>query len=178
MDRLINMKDARIYVTTEAIYANDEYFGKWMFLSDYESKKEFVTAFRFLHSNEDEPVLLILCWQDIPKPLVSMHGISSKIFKLISLMSGFDNHQSKAFHLWLDQQGPDIFGYKSGEIIRLFENSYQGYYEKAEVFGRYYAKEYLAIANPDFDYALFGRQLLENQFIQIEGYVFKIIAIN
>lgn len=178
MDRLINMKDARVYVSTEKVYAGGNFFGTWMKLSDYKNKQEFLLAFCSLYSTEKEPALLILYWQDIPKPLVSIHGISSKIFKLISLISGFDHNSNKAFHLWLDHQRPDVFIYKSREIIRLFENSYQGYYGKVDAFGRYYAKEYLAITNPDFDYAFFGRQLLEKQFIQIEGYVFKIIAIN
>jgi hypothetical protein len=54
----------------------------------------------------------------------------------------------------------------------MFENSYQGYFTEAETFGRYYANEYLAIDNPDFDYAGFGSRLLHEKFIEIEGYVY------
>ena len=173
MDRLMNMMDAKVYVSTDYVYACGNFFGKWMQLSDYKNKQEFRSAFCSLYPTEKDPVLLILYWQDIPKPLVSINGISSKIFKLIDLLSGIDSYRNKAFHLWIDRLSPDIFSYKSKEILQLFENSYQGYYETAELFGRYYAKEYLAISSPDFDYAQFGRQLLDGQFIQIDLYVFS-----
>ncbi|MFC4676548.1 antirestriction protein ArdA [Dysgonomonas termitidis] len=178
MDRLINMMDARIYVSTDYVYNSGNFFGQWMQLCDYKNKQEFRSAFCSLYPSEKEPVLLILYWQDVPKPLICINDISSKIFKLMNLLSGFDSYRNKAFHLWIDRFSPEIFNCKSREIIRLFENSYQGYYEETELFGRYYAKECLAITNPDFDYALFGVQLLEEQFIQIEGYVFKRITIN
>lgn len=158
MDRLINMVDARVYVSTEYVYASGNFFGKWMQLSDYKNKEEFISAFCSLYLTEKEPKLLILYWLNVPKPLICINGISSKIFKLISLISGFNRNRNRSFHLWIGQRSPDILCYKSWKIVELFENSYHGYYEKAEVFGRYYAKEYLAITNPGFNYALFGSQ--------------------
>lgn len=172
LKRLINLMEARVYVSTEHVYAGGDYFGKWMHLADYRNKEEFLSAFRSLYPTEQEPVLLILCRQDIPKELAGTNSLSPKLFKLIRLISGFDANRNRAFHLWLEQGSPGIFSYKSGETVRLFEASYQGYFSKADAFGRYYADEYLAIDNPDFDYAVFGRQLLQEKFIEIGGYVF------
>lgn len=174
MKRLIDITKARIYVTTEKLYASGDHFGEWMELSNYNSKKEFEIAFRRLYQADDDPEIVILLWQDVPRELINIKAISSKIFHLIKAISDFDRHMNRAFHLWLDQKTPNIFEHKAKEIISLFEDTYLGYFPEYEAFGKYYAKEFLAVTSPKFNYVSYARQLLEKQFIRINGYVFKL----
>ncbi len=173
MRGLINMAKARIYVTTECLYASGNHFGEWLELNNYSNKKEFEIAFRALSQTEEEPKMMILLWQDIPKVLVSTKDISAKVFRLIKAVLAFDKHKNSAFHLWLDRKSPEIFTYKSREILSFFDKAYQGYFPQDEAFGRYYAKEFLAITDPEFDYISFAGQLFDKQFIRLKDYVFR-----
>jgi hypothetical protein len=169
----IDMAHARLYVTTERIYASGDLFGQWMELRGYTDKKAFMAAFRKLYTVEETPVLKILDWQDVPGCLVSAADVSARVFPLSRYASGLDSFRSGAFHLWLEYHSPGIFTSRSAAIIRLFEESYQGYYPTDEAFGRYYAGEFLAITAPGFDYKGFAVQLFPRRFMRLGQYVFS-----
>jgi len=169
----IDMARARLYVTTERIYASGDLFGQWMELRGYTDKKAFMAAFRGLYAGEEAPVLKILDRQDVPGCLVSAGDISARVFPLSRYASGLDSFRSGGFHLWLEYHSPGIFTTRSTAIIRLFEDAYQGYFPTDESFGRYYAREFLAITAPGFDYKGFAGQLFPGRFIRIGQYVFS-----
>lgn len=169
------MSHARLYVTTRKAYASGDRFGRWMDVRRYSGRKAFMDAFRAFYPQED-PSLLILDWQDIPRFLASKEGVSPRIFRLSGYVSQLDAQRNRAFHLWLEEMFAKPAACPSGEMIRLFEASYRGYYPQAGDFGKYYAGEMLAIhaaSNPGFDYIRFEEQLLSGGFTRIGEYVFS-----
>jgi hypothetical protein len=142
----------------------------------YPGRKAFMAAFRKQHPREADPSLLILDWQDIPRYLASKAGISGRRFRLAGYASLLDGQRNRAFHLWLEEMSVKLVACPSGEMIRLFEASYQGYYPQAGDFGKYYAGQMLGIpvaATPGFDYIRFEEQLLSQRFTRIGEYVFS-----
>lgn len=172
----IDMAHARLYVTTRKAYASGDRFGRWMDVRPYSGRKAFMDAFRKLYQQEDDPALLILDWQDVPRTLATKEGVSPRIFRLCGYASQLDAQRNRAFHLWLEEKSARLAACPAGEMIRLFESSYRGYYPQKGDFGRYYAEEMLAIhvpANPGFDYIRFEEQLLSGGFTRIGEYVFS-----
>ena len=51
----VTLSEARVYVGTYAKYNNGSLFGKWLDLSDYSDKDEFLEACRELHEDEQDP---------------------------------------------------------------------------------------------------------------------------
>lgn len=174
--RTIDMTHARLYVTTRKAYASGDRFGYWMDVRRYSGRKAFMDAFRELYPQEEEPALLILDWQDLPRRLASKEGVSPRIFRLSGYASALDTQTNRAFHLWLEEMSAGLAACPVRETIRLFEASYRGYYPRAGDFGRHYALEMLAIpaaTNPGFDYIRFEEQLLSGGFTRVGEYVFS-----
>lgn len=169
----MDIEKSRLYVTTEKTYASGNLFGHWMELSAYPSKSRFLMAYREMYKGEADPELKILDWQDVPACLVAGNDISGKIFRFIRMIYSFDNHQKQAFNCWLELRSCEICHYMTDEFFHLFKNSYRGYFPAKEDFGKYYAQEYLAIENPDFNYRQFTKQLFDTHFIEFRGYVFE-----
>ena len=48
----VTLSEARVYVGTYNKYNNGSLFGKWLDLSDYSDKDEFMEACRELHKDE------------------------------------------------------------------------------------------------------------------------------
>ena len=48
----VTLSEARVYVGTYARYNNGSLFGKWLDLSDYSDKDEFLEACRELHKDD------------------------------------------------------------------------------------------------------------------------------
>lgn len=70
----VTLSEARVYVGTYAKYNNGSLFGKWLDLSDYSDKEEFIEACWELHKDEEDPELMFQDYENIP--------INTLIFKL------------------------------------------------------------------------------------------------
>ena len=51
----VTLSEARVYVGTYNKYNSGSLFGKWLDLSDYSGKDEFLEACRELHEDEQDP---------------------------------------------------------------------------------------------------------------------------
>ena len=67
----VTLSEARVYVGTYARYNNGSLFGKWLDLSDYSDKDEFLEACRKLHKDEQDPEYMFQDYENIPEALIS-----------------------------------------------------------------------------------------------------------
>lgn len=51
----VTLSEARVYVGTYNKYNSGSLFGKWLDLSDYSDKDEFMEACRELHKDDQDP---------------------------------------------------------------------------------------------------------------------------
>ena len=79
----VTLSEARVYVGTYNKYNNGSLFGKWLDLSDYSDKDEFMEACRELHKDEQDPEYDVSgTSRTYPKPLISESWLSEKFFEL------------------------------------------------------------------------------------------------
>lgn len=77
----VTLSEARVYVGTYNKYNNGSLFGKWLDLSDYSDKDEFLEACRELHKDEQDPELMFQDYENIPEALISESWLSEKFFE-------------------------------------------------------------------------------------------------
>lgn len=75
----------RIYVGTYAKYNNGSIEGKWLDLTDYSSKEEFIEACLELHSDEKDPELMFQDYENIPEEFIGESWISDDVFEAIEI---------------------------------------------------------------------------------------------
>ncbi len=73
---------ASVYVGTYNKYNNGSIAGKWMNLSDYESKEDFYKACRELHKDEKDPEFMFQDWESVPRSFIGESSISENFFEL------------------------------------------------------------------------------------------------
>lgn len=176
MDEMMNMAGARVYVISLRAFSSGRLFGKWMQLSAYRSKEEFMDAFRELYREEKDPTLKILDWQNIPSCLVNERFISDNTFKLVGATRRFSCFENSAFHTWIAYNGLDLSVENIDTLVQEFKVCYQGKFKSRKHFGRYYAEELMAITKsnfPDFDFWSFTIELFKENYILLGNYVFK-----
>lgn len=66
----MDLNGSKIYVGIYRKYNNGSIEGKWMTLSDYADKDEFIEACKALHKDEENPELMFQDWEVIPSDLV------------------------------------------------------------------------------------------------------------
>ena len=176
MEEMVNMANARVYVISVRAFNAGRLFGKWMRLSAYRNKDEFLEAFRELYKEEHSPQLKILDWQDIPSGMICERFISDKVFELAKAVYRLSSLEGNAFHLWITHNGFDLSKEDIYSLVQEFKVSYQGKFKNRKHFGRYYAEKSLAITKssfPDFDLWSFTLQLFKEKYVLLDNYVFK-----
>ena len=78
----VTLSEARVYVGTYNKYNNGSLFGKWLDLSDYSDKDEFMEACRELHKDDQDPEFMFQDYENIPEALISESWLSEKFFEL------------------------------------------------------------------------------------------------
>lgn len=78
----VTLSEVRVYVGTYNKYNNGSLFGKWLDLSDYPDKDEFLEACRELHEDEQDPEFMFQDYENIPEALFSESWLSEKYFEL------------------------------------------------------------------------------------------------
>ena len=63
--------EPRLYVGTYAKYSAGSIGGKWLTLTDYADREDFLTACRELHKDEKDPELMFQDFENMPKGLYS-----------------------------------------------------------------------------------------------------------
>lgn len=171
-----NISEARIYVGTYAKYNGGSIFGKWLDLSDYSDKEEFYEACRELHKDEQDPEFMFQDWEYIPSDLIGESWLADNIFEIIEAIDELDDDKKAAFDVWLNHGSHDITTKDIADLIRSFEDDFQGAYDDEEDYAYEIVDECYDLpefAKTYFDYAKFARDLFMGDYWFEDGYVFR-----
>lgn len=171
-----NISEARIYVGTYAKYNGGSIFGKWLDLSDYSDKEEFYKACRELHKDEQAPEFMFQDWEYIPSDLIGESWLAENIFEIIEAIDELDDDKKAAFEVWLNHGSHDITTKDITDLIRSFEDDFQGAYNDEEDYAYEIVDECYDLpefAKTYFDYAKFARDLFMGDYWFEGGYVFR-----
>ncbi|WP_455643661.1 antirestriction protein ArdA [Parabacteroides sp.] len=171
-----NISEARIYVGTYAKYNGGSIFGKWLDLSDYSDKEEFYEACRELHKDEQAPEFMFQDWEYIPSDLIGESWLAENIFEIIEAIDELDDDKKAAFEVWLNHGSHDITTKDITDLIRSFEDDFQGAYNDEEDYAYEIVDECYDLpefAKTYFDYAKFARDLFMGDYWFGGGYVFR-----
>ena len=171
-----NISEARIYVGTYAKYNGGSIFGKWLDLSDYSDKEEFYEACRELHKDEQDPEFMFQDWEYIPSDLIGESWLADNIFEIIEAIDELDDDKKAAFEVWLNHGSHDITTKDIPDLIRSFEDDFQGAYNDEEDYAYEIVDECYDLpefAKTYFDYAKFARDLFMGDYWFEDGYVFR-----
>lgn len=171
-----NISEARIYVGTYAKYNGGSIFGKWLDLSDYSDKEEFYEACRELHKDEQDPEFMFQDWEYIPSDLIGESWLAENIFEIIEAIDELDDDKKAAFEVWLNHGSYDITTKDITDLIRSFEDDFQGAYNDEEDYAYEIVEECYDLpefAKIYFDYVKFARDLFMGDYWFEDGYVFR-----
>lgn len=104
----VTLSEARVYVGTYNKYNSGLLFGKWLDLSDYSDKDEFMEACRELHEDEQDPEYMFQDYENIPEALISESWLSDKFFELRDAIEKLSDTQQEAFFVWCDHHNSDL----------------------------------------------------------------------
>ena len=77
--------ESRVYVGTYAKYNSGSIAGKWLDLSDYSDKDEFLAACAELHKDESDPELMFQDHEGIPEGMISESSIEAEVWDWLAL---------------------------------------------------------------------------------------------
>ena len=170
-----DFSEAAIYVGTYAKYNAGSLFGKWFNLSDFADKDEFMEACKELHKDEKDPEFMFQDRENIPEELVSESWISEIFFELRDKVEEMDSTVQDAFSAWLDYESRDLSKADADDLVKKFTDEYIGQYDEEEDYAREVIEQCYEL--PDFalnyfDYAAFARDLFNDGYKFLDGFVF------
>lgn len=160
-----------IYVGTYKKYNEGSLFGKWLDLTEYADKEEFLQACAELHADEDDAEFMFQDWEGINDKYISESSISDDFFTFQANTADFEDEKLAAYETFIS-----VFG---NDDISTFEDSFQGAYDSEEDFTYNLVEDcgYLSgvpatVANY-FDYEKFSRDLFMSDYHYDNGFVFR-----
>ena len=172
----VTLSEARVYVGTYNKYNNGSLFGKWLDLSDYSDKDEFLEACRELHKDEQNPEFMFQDIEDIPEALISESWLSDKFFELRDAIEKLSETEQEAFFVWCDHHNSDISEADADDLVSSFEDEYQGEYKDEEDYAYEIVEQCYELpefAKTYFDYSAFARDLFMTDYWMDNGFVFR-----
>ena len=128
----VTLSEARVYVGTYNKYNNGSLFGKWLDLSDYSDKDEFLEACADLHKDEQDPEYMFQDYENIPETLFSESSLSEKFFELRDATENMDETVQEAFFIWCEDANKDFNKEDADSLVSAFTNDYIGQYDSEE----------------------------------------------
>lgn len=168
-----NLSEAKVYVGTYKKYNEGSIFGKWLDLSDYSDKEEFLQACAELHVDEVDPEFMFQDFENIPDCFISESYISDKLFDIISRIDEIDNIE--AFETYLNWKGCDIENDDFDDLKSDFEDAFCGEYSSKEDYAYEVVEQCYELpefAQTYFDYEKFARDLFMTDNYFDNGFVF------
>lgn len=170
------LKNAAVYVSTYAKYNEGSLNGKWLKLSDFADKDDFISKCKSIHNDEKEPELMYQDWENIPSEYIEESWISEKVFELLHEIDNLTESEQEAFFAWIENYGYDIEREDLYDLISKFKDAYVGPYDSEEDFAYEIIKESYDL--PEFvkiylDYNAFARDLFISDYTYVDGYVFS-----
>ena len=75
----------KVYVGTYAKYNSGSIKGKWLDLSDYSDKEEFLAACAKLHKDEHDPEFMFQDHDGIPEGMITESSISDDVWEWMNM---------------------------------------------------------------------------------------------
>ena len=177
----LDLSDAQIYVGTYGKYNNGSIEGKWLVLSDYSDKDEFMEACSELHSDESDPEFMFQDWQNIPDDLIGESWISENFWKIVEAFEreGIDLDALTAY-MELGISSNDLDDVE--DLISDFNDAYQGDYSDSynpeldfatQLFDECHAHEVPESIRYYIDYEAFARDIFIGDYSESNGYIFR-----
>jgi antirestriction protein len=94
----IKGNEPSIYVGTYAKYNNGSIAGKWLVLSDFDSRDEFYEACKELHKDEADPEYMFQDYQGFPKAFYSESSVQEELWDWLAL----DEDDQKLLEVYKD----------------------------------------------------------------------------
>lgn len=170
-----DLSEAKIYVGTYEKY-NNALPGGWLNLSDYSNKEEFYEACKKLHKDENDPELMFQDWENIPDVLISESWLSENFFALRDAVEDLDDTEQEAFFVWCNYKSHDLSEEDADDLVRDFQDEYQGQYDDEEEFAYQMVEECYDLpdfAKTYFDHEKFARDLFMCDYYFENGFVFQ-----
>lgn len=122
MERIL---DAAVYCGTYRKYNNGSIAGKWLKLSKYESKNDFLQTCSQLHKDESDPEFMFQDYENVPESMIDESFISDEIWKVLAILKKYDAKRQEAFAEWCEANGyeQDLQAIKEFSTIKFKKNS-------------------------------------------------------
>ena len=120
-----NLMKSSVYVGTYGKYNSGSIAGKWLKLSKYESKNDFLQTCSRLHKDESDPEFMFQDYENIPESMISESFISDEIWKVLAILKNYDAKRQEAFAEWCEANGyeQDLQAIKEFSTIKFKKNS-------------------------------------------------------
>ena len=120
-----NLMQASVYVGTYGKYNSGSIAGKWLKLSKYESKNEFLQACKRLHKDESDPEFMFQDFENVPDSMIDESFISDEIWNVWAILKKYDANRQDAFAEWCEANGyeQDLQAIKEFSTIKFKKNS-------------------------------------------------------
>lgn len=171
----VTLSEARVYVGTYAKYNNGSLFGKWLDLSDYSDKDEFLEACRELHEDEQAPEFMFQDIENVPESLISESWLSDKFFEVRDAIEKLSETQQEAFFVWCEDASKDFDKENADDLVSAFSDDYIGQYDSEEDYAEEYIRETQELSDfvlQYFNYAQYATDLFCGGYWFKDGFVF------
>ena len=171
----VTLSEARVYVGTYNKYNSGSLFGKWLDLSDYSDKDEFLEACADLHKDEQDPEYMFQDYENIPETLFSESSLSEKFFELRDATENMDETVQEAFFIWCEDANKDFNKEDADSLVSAFTNDYIGQYDSEEDYAEEYIREIQDLSDfvlQYFNYAQYATDLFYSGYWFKDGFVF------
>lgn len=138
-----NIMNAKVYVSTYYKYASGSLAGKWLTLSKFESKNDFLAACERLHKNEREPEFMFQDYDNLPESFIDESYISDEIWQVVNELNTYDVKRREAFVEWCEAKGyeQDLESLKEFRTIKVKKSSLPHEYLLQEEYANIWASD-------------------------------------
>lgn len=136
----MNSNNPAVYVGTYHKYNCGSIFGKWLDLTNYSDKYDFLEDCKELHSDEDDPEFMYQDFENFPDELYSESSIS-EVFEYLDALE-----QSR-----MDQEAFDA-GVAIGFGLNEIKDKYIGEFDSCADFAEEYAIEFGLVSENDWSF--------------------------
>ena len=126
----------RIYVGTYAKYNGGSIFGKWIDLSDFSCKDDFISTCVELHKDESDPELMFQDWEGIPGAFISECSIDEDFWEWWEDFEDLCSAEQDAYMDYAENQPKGV-----SVPLSQFRDDYQGCFDSERDFAEHLADE-------------------------------------
>ncbi len=158
----------KVYCGTYHKYNCGSLAGKWVDLTDFTDKEDFLAYCAELHKDEEDPQFMFQDYEDIPSAFISESWVSEMLWEMP------DDINIDALAAFMYNYGMDADDF---ELFDKFQESYQGEWDSFELYAEQWFDDVYLYDVPEhiryyIDYEKFARDL-EMDHAYISGYVFR-----